>query len=132
MSEENVELTNRVLAAFNRRDLDAYLALLDDEIEAVPRIVGGLGGTVRGHDGIRRWWKDLFDFIPDLTTEIVEVRDLGDRTMVHTRYHGHGATSDAPVAEVAWIALQWRTGKCVWWSSKATEAEALEAARMSE
>jgi len=131
MSQENVELTYRIMDAFHR-DLDAYVALMDDDVEASPRIVGGLGSTVHGHDGIRRWWKDLFDFMPDLAIEILEVRDLGDVTLTHTRYRGHGAASDTPFDDRNWIALRWRNGRCVWWSSKATEVEALKAAGLSE
>jgi ketosteroid isomerase-like protein len=33
MSQENVELVHRVFDAFNRRDLDAMLALIDDDME---------------------------------------------------------------------------------------------------
>jgi len=132
MSQENVELTYRALDAFNRRDLEALLALMDEDIEAVPRIVGGLGSSVRRRGGMRRWWKDLFDLIPDLSIEIVAVRDLGDLTMADTRYRGHGAASDTPFDDRNWIALRWRNGRCVWWSSKATEVEALEAAGLSE
>ncbi len=131
MSEENVELTYRIMDAFHR-DLDAYVALMDDDVEASPRIVGGLGSTVHGHDGIRRWWTDLFDFMPDLAIEILEVRDLGDVTLTHTRYRGHGAASDTPFDDRNWLALRWRNGRCVRWSSKATEVEALEAAGLSE
>ena len=43
MSESKTELLCRCVDAFNRRDLDAFLALADDEMEFVPRIVG-LGG----------------------------------------------------------------------------------------
>jgi ketosteroid isomerase-like protein len=32
MSEENVDLARRAYEAFNRRDLEAFLALLDDEV----------------------------------------------------------------------------------------------------
>jgi hypothetical protein len=44
MSQENVELHNRCLDALNRRDLNAFLALMDDDVEAVPRIVAMEGG----------------------------------------------------------------------------------------
>jgi ketosteroid isomerase-like protein len=33
MSEENVELAHRAYDAFNRRDLDAFLAFNDPEVE---------------------------------------------------------------------------------------------------
>ena len=132
MSRDNVELTRRVHAAFNRADLDAYVALMDEDVEAVPRIAAILGQTVRGHEGIRRWWKDLFEVVPDLTVEVVEVRDLGDVTLVRATYGGHGAASETPIATTSWLSLRWRGGKCVFWISKPTEAEALEAVGLQE
>ena len=55
MSEENVQLAYRVADAFNRRDWDAFLALMDDEIEVESRLVAMEGGY-HGHEGLRRWW----------------------------------------------------------------------------
>jgi len=132
MSQENVELTRRVLDAFNRADLDAYMALMDEGVVAVPRMVGTLGETVRGHEGIRRWWKDLLEVVPDLAVEVVEVRDLGDVTLARTTYGGHGAASEAPIATTNWLSLRWRDRTCVYWFSKLTEGEALEAVGLSE
>ena len=76
MSQENVELHYRCLDAFNRRDLDAFLALMDDDVEVVPRI-GAVEGerTYRGHDGVRLWWNNLLDVFPDWNAEVVEMRD---------------------------------------------------------
>ena len=36
---ENVELLYRAYGAFNRRDLDAFLALMDPEVELTTRIM---------------------------------------------------------------------------------------------
>jgi hypothetical protein len=54
MSQENVELHYRVIDAVNRRDLDAVLTVMDDDVESVSRIVAVEGG-LQGHDGFRRW-----------------------------------------------------------------------------
>ena len=57
MSQENTDLTHEVMDAFTRRDLDAYLALTDPEVELTPYEVAMQGGTpYLRHDGIRRWW----------------------------------------------------------------------------
>jgi len=77
MSEENVELAYRSYDAVNRRDLDGLLALMDDDVEAVSRIVAMEGG-LHGHDGIRRWWESWFSAFPDYKIEVDEVRDRGD------------------------------------------------------
>ena len=88
--------------------------------------------SLHGHDGIRRWWKDLFDVFPDFSVEVVEVRDLGDLTLAALRARGHGAGSDTPTEETVWHVARWRHGKCVWWRTFDTRAEALEAAGLSE
>ena len=72
MSQENVELQHRVIDDFNRRDLDAYLALIDPEVEFTPYEVSVQGGDpYRGHDGVRNWWKDSFAVLSDLRAEVV-------------------------------------------------------------
>jgi ketosteroid isomerase-like protein len=131
MSRENVELTRLALDVFNRHDLEALLRLMDPDVEAVSRLTV-LEGTYYGHDGIRRWWSDLFGTFPDLTTETVEVRELADMTISMVRQHGHGAGSDSPVQQELWLVTKWRDGKVVWWRSCETQAEALEAAGLRE
>jgi ketosteroid isomerase-like protein len=87
MSQENVELVRRGFDAFNRRDLDAYMALMDPDVEGIPRMVA-IEGDYRGYDGIDRWWKELLDVFPDFSIEVGEVRDLGDLTLAVTRLRG--------------------------------------------
>jgi len=75
MSQENVELVRRGFDAFNRRDLDTYKALMDPDVEGIPRMVA-IEGDYRGHDGIDRWWKELLDVFPDFSIEVGEVAML--------------------------------------------------------
>jgi ketosteroid isomerase-like protein len=131
MSQETVELTYQAYDAFNRRDSAAFLELMDADVEALPRLAAMEGGY-HGHDGIRRWWQNLLDAIPDFTVEVVEVRELGDVTLTKMHTSGHGADSDSPLEETVWVPIQWRDKKVVWWGAFATEAEALEAVGLSE
>ena len=131
MSQENVELTHQGYDAFNRRDSAAFLELMDGDVEALSRLAAMEGGY-HGHDGIRRWWQNLLDAIPDFTLEVVEVRELGDVTLTKMHTSGHGADSDSPLEETVWVAIRWRDKKVVWWGAFATEAEALEAVGLSE
>jgi ketosteroid isomerase-like protein len=134
MSEENVELTYRAIEAFNRRDLDAYLAVMDPEGEFTPYEVWVQGGEpYHGHVGIRSWWEETFEVLPDLrVAEVDEVRDLGDRTFVHGRLRGQGAGSGAPIERTMLLALEWRDKKAVWWCAFGSETEALEAVGLRE
>ena len=131
MSQENVDLLAEAVDAFDRHDLDAFLALMDDDVEAVPRMVS-MEGSYRGHDGIRRWWKNWLDVFPDFNVEVVELRDLEDLTVAAVRYRAHGAGSDAPIEEMIGQVGRWWRGKCVRWESFDSQAEALEAVGLSE
>jgi ketosteroid isomerase-like protein len=133
MSRDNVELHHRVIDAFTRRDLGAYLALMDPEVEFTPYEVWVQGGEpYRGHAGVRSWWEESFAVFPDLRAEVHEVRDFGDRTFASGRIYGQGAGSGASIERAMWLANEWRTQKVVWWSAFGSEAEALEAAGLSD
>ena len=85
-----------------------------------------------GHDGVREWWGDLLGIFPDLSFEVVEVRDLGDPMIAALQLRGHGVDSDTPFEETVWAAGEWRDGKTIWWQFFRTEEEALEAAALRE
>jgi ketosteroid isomerase-like protein len=103
MSRGNVDLALRLYELFNRRDLDAILALMHDEVEIEPRL-GALEGEYRGHEGVRRWWSNLLDFLPDYTAEIEELHDLGDVALGRIRGRGYGAASTTPRRNVHLVA----------------------------
>jgi ketosteroid isomerase-like protein len=126
MSRENLDLVLLMYEAFNSRDLDGTLALMHDQVEIEPRL-GALEGEYRGHEGVRRWWSDLLEFLPDYVAEVEELHDLGEMTLGRIRGTGHGAGSAAPLVETWWQSITWRDGMCMSWCNFATEAEALEA-----
>jgi ketosteroid isomerase-like protein len=133
MSKENVELLHQAFDAFNRRDLDAFLALCDPDVEFISYLARVEGGEpYRGHEGVRAWSERLLAVYPDFRAEIEEARDLGSRTIARVRTHGHGVESDAPMAQTVWHVAEVRHGKAVWWRFFASEAEAVEAAGLSE
>jgi ketosteroid isomerase-like protein len=128
---ENVELAYRAFDALNRRDLATLLALMDNDVEVVSRIVSMEGG-LHGHDGMRRWWQAWFDVFPDYDIEVVDVGALGDWIVATLRALGHGAGTNAPFEDTIWLTSRWRRGKCVWWRTFYTRDDALEAAGLSE
>ena len=133
MSQENVDLMYGAFDALNRHDLDAFLAFMDDKIELIPRMsaIDGESGY-SGHEGLRRWWVSLLDVFPDYSAELREVRDCGGMTFATFQARGHGAGSAAPADNPAWIAIEWQSGKAVWWRTFDERAEALEAVGLSE
>ena len=133
MSEENVQLAYRGHETFNRRDLEAFLEQMDPDTEFMPYEIAVQGGTpYRGHEGMRAWWRETLEVIPDFTVDLTEVVDLGETVYVKGHIHGHGAGSGAAFERGLWGLMEFRSGKQVRYRTFANEAEALEAAGLSE
>ena len=125
MSQQNAEIVRRSFEAFDRRDLDAYLALMDPDVEITSRFLGQT--TYHGHDGVREWWEDMLRVLPDTRVELQELHDLGELVLLALRARGHGGESAAPFDTLTWMIAKARDGKCIWWQAHASKAEALEA-----
>jgi len=133
MSQENVELSRQLLAAFNRRDIDAFLGYIDPDIEFFALITNLEGGDpYRGHEGMRKWWDTITGIFPDFTAEILDTRADGHATVAQLRLGGRGAGSNAPIDQRAWSVMKWSEQKANWWGVFPSEAEALEAAGLAE
>jgi ketosteroid isomerase-like protein len=111
MSECNVELHRHWIEAFASRDIEAVIALCDPSVEFRSgfRAVGG--GVYYGHDGMRRWHRDL----EGACGEQIRVQpdayfDLGEDALIFFVYHGRGEHSGAEVAMQATSVAQWRDG----------------------
>ena len=132
MSQQNVELYRQGIDAFNRRDLDGFLALADPDVVGVSRVLAIEGGPHQGHDGVREWWKTLLDVFPDFTIEIVSVRDAGERTVSALCNRAHGEGGAASLEELVWQVCEWRDGKVARWEIYENEQDALEAVGLGE
>jgi ketosteroid isomerase-like protein len=111
-----------------RRDVEAFLAFMDPDVECVPLLMEPAGASYRGHDGIRRWLDELFGVFPDFSADVQEVRDFGDLLVVAARTQGQGIGSDVPFRASVWQVVEVRDGKVIRWRNYWSEAEALEAA----
>jgi ketosteroid isomerase-like protein len=133
MSQENVNRTYVAHEAFNRRDLHTFLAVMHPQTEFTPYEVAVQGGEpYRGRDGMRKWWEESLEVLPDLKVELYEVRDVGDRVFVRGRLHGHGAASGAAIERPLWGVLEFQDEMQFRYWAFGSEAEALEAAGPSE
>jgi ketosteroid isomerase-like protein len=84
MSQENVETFKRAIDAYNSRDIEAMVEEVDPEVEWRP--AWGEAAVYRGHEGVRKLFRELDDVLDELHLEYSETRDLGDR--VAARYRG--------------------------------------------
>jgi ketosteroid isomerase-like protein len=132
MSGKNLDLYRQVIDAFNRRDLDALLALAHPDVVGVSRVLAIEGGSYRGYDGVREWWNTLFDVFPDFTVEVVSVRDAGDVIVSGLRDRARGEGSGAPLEEFIWQVSEWRDGQFIRWQVYESEQDALDAAGLRD
>ena len=133
MSKENVELSLRLIEAWNRRDVEATVAVWDPEGVWYPAIEASTEGrrTYRGHEGARQYFEDLAQFSEAGHTEYPEVRDLGDQVLGLGRIWIRFASGVELDQEAAFLHT-WRNGRCVEARTWLTHADALEAAGLSE
>jgi ketosteroid isomerase-like protein len=106
MSQENVDVARRAMDAWNRGDIEGWLESGHPDIEWTSGIATEVSGTeqvYRGEVEMRRFW-DEWHSLWDLTVEIWDIRDLGDRVVTIGRIQTHGKTSgidlERPVAYV--------------------------------
>jgi ketosteroid isomerase-like protein len=82
VSQENVDLTLLIVDAWNRRDVEAVIALSDPEIVWSPAFEGSVEGRpYRGHAGMRQDFEGLAEFSEESHAEFTEVHDLGDQVL---------------------------------------------------
>ncbi len=93
MSQENLDVIERAMRAFDARDIDGLMLDYTEDVEW--RLIGGfedlLGADIKGRDAVRavvtEWSEEL-----GVRGEVESVRELGDRVLVIGRFAG---TSDA-------------------------------------
>jgi len=114
MSQENVELHRRANEAFNTRNVDAYIRYCHPEIELHSAVTVPGGGLYRGHDGVRRWHRDLEEVFGGEIEMIPEAFfDLGEYTVTFHVLQGRGRQSGAHVGTPAAHLCRWRDGLMV-------------------
>jgi uncharacterized protein len=134
MSQQNVEIAKRVIAAFNRRDVDAIFECVNSDIEwfpAMPVTFGG--GALRGREGIESYIREVSDTWEEYRVVAQDFRDLGDdQVLVLSRVEGRGAGSGGLVdAEMGQI-FDFRAGKISRVRTYLDHGEALKAVGLAE
>ena len=133
MSEENIEVVRRSVEAVNQGDIEKVLSLTDPDAELHSAIVGGAEGSVfRGHDGFRDWFAQSTASFEELTTELTEFRDVGDRVIAFGNIHARGRESGLELdSETGWV-FTVRDGRVLCAKGFLSREQALEAAGLPE
>ena len=133
MSERNVELTRRVVEAFNARDIEAIIAYCDPSIEYHSVLAGAVGTIYFGHDGLRAWHRDFEEvWSDDIRLEPEAYFDLGEHTLAFFVFGGRGQRSGVEVAMPTANVARWRDGLLAYFKAYAQRKDALSDLRVSE
>jgi ketosteroid isomerase-like protein len=132
MSQENAQLFQAALNAFNRRDRSAFLAVCHPEYENVPPSDWPESTPIRGREAVWDFFVQGQEPWDEGTFEIGELLDAGNKIVVKQRARMRGKASGAEVAWSYWHVLTFRDGKALRSEWFADRAEAFEAAGMSE
>ena len=134
MSQENVEITERFIDAYNRRDVEAMLADLDPEIEWHSGItsLGGETGAFHGYEGFRAALRDVHGALGETHIACSEIRDLGDRVITIGRFRVRGRESGAETESPWGAVVDFKGNKGIRIRSYFNVDEALEAAGVSD
>ena len=93
MSQENVEVVERAVAAVNARDIEGYVACCTTDFE-LRGPLAPVAGVYEGPDGIRRFFADIEDAYPDFRLEVERVVAIGsDRVLAFLVASASGRTS---------------------------------------
>src|SRR6476620_2519394 len=132
MSQENVDVVKAAFEAYNRGDLDAWLADADPDIEwhVLPQATDP--GPHRGRQVVLERAKLWRQTLGGLRAEVLEYIDVGEYVIAPVRMRGQRPGSDAEVVLDEVYVSKLRNGKVVELREYRTRAEALAAAELSE
>ena len=132
MSRENVELAREVIEAVAARDISSLLLMTDPEIECRSFFAIAEGGEYHGHDGMRRYVRDLDEAWETLRPEITDLLDGGDVVVgvgrIHYRGKGGGVETES---EAGWM-FRFHHGKLIRFRAFRHPSQALEAIGLAE
>lgn len=110
MSASNAEVARRILEAISEGDVDAFVALLDPDVEIQTQ-----RGVRRGRDEVARWARSKFEHL-ERRYEVDEVHTAGDRVVVLARVqYVWRETRKVGDESLVGIVLDLRDGKLLRW-----------------
>ncbi len=125
-------VADATFGALNAGDLNAFLALVTEDVEFTSMIAEAEATTYRGHDGVRAWHESVLSVFSDVHWDcsLFEVPASDALGIVHFRIAG--TLGGVSVENKVWQAVELKDGKVKWWRLFRTEHEALEAVGLSE
>jgi ketosteroid isomerase-like protein len=131
MSEENVEVIRKLNEIWSADPSNPPYEYMDPKIEWETRWPG-LPHYFHGHEGVREWVDRVLDPM-EIEMHLIEARPLDEETVLaEYRAHGEGRGSGAESEMTIFDLYSVREGRIYRRRTFYSEAEALEAAGLSE
>ena len=128
MSEEHLETVRRLAAAFNERDLDAFLADVDAEVEFHSLRAQLEGRPYTGYEGVRQMFADFDEDWEYVQIEIGEFRGAGEQAVALVRLRSRGRASRVDLDVPVTFLWRFREGKVIYGKVFSEHADALREA----
>jgi ketosteroid isomerase-like protein len=104
-----VEIAERFVDAYNRRDVDALAELVTEDFEWITTNAGLVeGGSFRGRTGIEAYFADVVNTWDENRISASELRDLGESVFGDLRIDARGRGSGIPVTTRMWSVSDFR------------------------
>ena len=132
MPQENIEIVRGAAEAFNRRDVDAWLAHFDPDVVWYAFPDEPDPGPFYGREAIRAMAARWMDVLSDFRMEAKEFIDAGEYVLMPARMLGRVRDSDAEVTVDEIYVNKCRDGKIAEVRECRTKEEALEAVGLRE
>lgn len=132
MSQENVGVAERAIAAINARDVDAYFACCTEDLR-LETPLAPIGATYDGREAIRRFFADVADSAPDFHLTVDRAEPVGaNQVIVSLRVSAHGRASGIAMGRPTTNVYDFESGRIARVRIFFDREEALEAVGLKE
>jgi ketosteroid isomerase-like protein len=128
MSDDNIEIVKRGFDALHIGGVEAMIASLDPDFEAVvPPELSVEPDTYRGHEGMRRYFA-AFEGLEDVRFDFLDGVSAGDKVVVTMMLRAKGTGTGIPVEQLGHQVWSIRNGIATRVEAFASKSDALQAA----
>ena len=131
MSQENVEIVRRSFVAFNARDVDGLVSQSAEDCEWLPLRAQLEGIVYRGHEGVRRFVRDMDEDWEAFRIDPLEFHEHGERVVV-IGHVGALGRSGVEIDSVAGFVFELHQGRIRHINSHSDPKAALAAVGLAE
>lgn len=106
MPDPNTQVVRRAFDAFTRRDVDAFLQIMDAEVELYLPETAALAGEpspYRGHDGVRRYFEQVEQVWERLEVFLHEYHEADGQVLVVGRVRSQGRDGRIGDTPAHWV-----------------------------